>query len=280
MKHSFAFLWMAGVLSLLMVGTPALAVTVLVDYVDDDPNNGLHDASVGNGGLEDTNEASGRGLVHRSSAPNNSGTIPGYFYSWFQDTLAGGNSVDGPYLWNSAGFDADNNRTAISGWGSINDLPRRHLGILPPTSVWSIADGDTFHFEFLAREGSGMDNDDYVDVEVFAVDYTDPNNLAFTEIGGNDLRLDTPDDGAWAAFAHILTIDFAAMGNLLGQGIAYRLFLNTDGSEANRNEFTILDNFYLTAEASGSVVIAPELSSSLLCVCGVAWAVCVRRRNR
>lgn len=263
-----------GVLSLGLC-SHALASTILVDYDDGDPNNGIHDASIANGGLEDTDTTSGVGLLHRGESPDPNGDIPGYYYSWFQDTPSGGNSIDGPYLWDTGGQDpgdGSNNRTAVSGWQGINNLPRRQLGILVPTTAWSIADGDQFHFEFSGKEGFGMDDDDYVDVEIYAVDYSDPNNLSYSQIGGDLLRLDTPDDGSWALFSHDLTIDYGSMGDLTGQGIAYRFFLNRDGTDALRNEYAILDNFYLTA------TVIPEPASGLLLASALLIVTRSRRR--
>lgn len=249
---------------------------VLIDY-DDGLANGIHDASIANGGFEDSEQAGGRSLAAKEDADNSAGDIPGFYYSYFAEATAGGadTDADGPevFLWDTGGN--PDRRSAVTGFGGIGGpADRRQLMIVPDASAWTIADGDKFHLEFDVKEGNLWDNGDQVQVRLYAVDKS--SGYSETELtvpgSGGAISIDVNDDGSWSTATIDFEVDYDGNtagydSGIDGQQIGIRIF----GSGA-RNEFAILDNFYLTATP------VPEPGSLVLVAMG-GLAVCGRRHR-
>lgn len=264
---------MKRLLLLMMVAALATGIqagTVLIDY-DDGTVDGIHDASIANGGFEDTNVASGEYLAFRQDADNSAGDIPGKYYSYFSEASAT-DATPSPFLWDSGGQDpgdGSNNRTAVNGWSGSGD--RRQ--VFAVGEGWSISDGDSFHLEFSSDKGSSWENSDDLQVRVYTVDKS--SGYVETEItsyltdlidGDGKILLDVDDGGAWTTHSLDLTIDYDTMGDLSGQQIGFRIFGSGD-----RGDFCKLDNFYLTAD------VVPEPATLVLLGLGSLMAICRRQ---
>lgn len=248
----------------LTAGFPLFAQTVLVDYDDGIAGNGVHDGSIGNGGFEDTDEANGRTIAD----------LP-FWQSWHNDSTGNGNSVDGPWLWDSSGEDpgnGDDNHTEVSGWQNTGSgFPRRFLGLVVPAETWTISQGDTFNLQFALRESTGMDDNDQVEVTAYAWDGTGAglpaSRSGFTEISRTTVA--TPNNGSWAQANLLFTATNPAF---IGHQIAFRILVNSDGGTASRDEFAALDNFTLTVNTGTPSekpnilwLVAEDMSPNLGC---------------
>jgi hypothetical protein len=214
------------------------ATTVLIDYDDGIADNGMHDASIANGGFEDTAYADGTDLAWCQDATNSAGDIPGFYYSYFPEASAT-DATPEQFLWDASGIN-DSHRTAVNGWSGTDPVDKRHLMIIP--DGWTIADGDTFHIEFNAKEGGAWDDPDTLYLKYYVVDKS--SGYTETYLTGYDVVIDVPNNGTFGTFSADLTIDTDTMGAIAGKQIAFRL----QGS-GEKGEYCILDNFYLTATA-------------------------------
>lgn len=207
---------------------PATADTVLIDYDDGIPGNGIHESSLRNGGFED---ADGTDFA----------TTP------FWDSYFAEGDAEDPV--GNTDPHTGSLHSMASGWADIGTGdPRVHPSQTIPAATHTIAEGDTFSVSLWVRMGAGMDAGDGGQCLIHVVDAsgnpvddggaTNPDRLLH-------LEFDLPDDGS---YAHITGTSnpVPAGSNWIGNRVRIRIL-----AAADRNEFMIFDDLSLIAvEAS------------------------------
>ncbi len=136
MKPNASILQGIALASILSVSSSWAVTTVLIDYDDGIPDNGIHDASIRNGGFEDSTVAAG------TTIPD----IP-FWNSFFPESDVGAVLSD-------ADPATGTNRGTISGFSGTG--VRYHLTQTIPAAAWTIQAGDVFTFSAKVRAGTNF----------------------------------------------------------------------------------------------------------------------------
>jgi hypothetical protein len=222
------------------------AATVLIDYDDEIAGNGMHDASVRNGGFEDgtLNDTYPDTPFWDSFFPEGDTATP----------ILGSNTHTGLLRGFATGFGGSGNRV--------------HPTQIIPSSDWVISAGDVFDISAWVREGSSVDNGDDARLLLLAVDG------GGAQVGTHILSetFNVPNDSTYGLFS--ATSAPVPDGSLwIGNRIQFRYFHTGD-----RDEFMIIDDVTLLATAA--VAPVPEPATLFLVGIGLLPAPLSRRRKR
>jgi len=220
-------------IGLLLAGNAQAALTILIDFDDGIPDNGIHNASVRNGGFEDG--TSGQSFADTPAWSS-------YFPEGDNSTLTLNSNVN-----------TGNLRGLASGFSGTGT--RQQPTITIPASDWTIAAGDVFHFSLDWRNGSGFTVATHqFQVILHVVD--DNGNPVFDPANGEfsgDRLLSRNDSlltaGQYQTFA-ISSNPVPADSPWIGNQIQLRLL-----NSGTRTSFAIIDNVYLAAIPEPSVAL-------------------------
>ncbi len=235
-------------LGLMVPGTGTAATTILIDYDDEIAGNGIHDASIRNGGFEDA--ATGNTLPD----------IP-FWNSYFPES-------DATAVLSTVNPSAGVNRVFASGFGGSGN--RVHLAQTISAGEWTIQEGDVFTFSAQFRGGVNFDvGSDSVQLILHVVDGL--GNPVPTNVGNQDRIVqpvaDPADISGSSYFNFLLTTGAVPSGSpWIGNFLQARILVNGD-----RNEFALVDNVFLSATP------VPEPGAALLGGLGL-FALMRRRR--
>jgi hypothetical protein len=229
-----------------LVSPASAAATVLIDYDDGIAGNGMHDASIRNGGFED-------------AAPGL--TIPDipYWNSYFSPEGDTGNILS------TTNVHTGSQRAAVSGFGGSGT--RYHLTQTIPGAAWTIQAGDVFTFSAWVRSGANFDiGTDSVQLVLHVVD--GDGTPVPTQVGNADRIVQPVADPAAISAAYTLfsitTSPVPEGSPWIGNFLQPRILVTGD-----RNEFAIVDDVFLSA--------VPEPATSLLAALG---SIALLRRRR
>ena len=204
------------------------ATTILIDYDDGIAGNGMHDASIRNGGFEDSNVADGTAIPD----------IP-VWNSYFAEGDTGA-------ILSTTNPATGVNRGTISGFSSTGT--RYHLTQTIPSAVWTIQQGDVFKFSAKVRAGLAFDvGTDFVQ---FVLHVVDSGGVPVpTTVGNADrlLQASVPAASITSAgyFEFSVTSTAVPAGSpWIGNRIQPRFLVVGD-----RSEFALLDDVFLSATA-------------------------------
>ncbi len=218
-----------------LFGVAASAQTVLVDFDDGIPGNGIHESSLRNGGFEE------------GAAGQTFAETPGWS-SYFSpegdsSTLTHGTNARTGAL-----------RGAVSGWSGTGT--RQHPTITIPASDWTIAAGDVFSVSVDWRNGAGFSGRFEVILHVVDANGNPVTDPLYGETTGD--RLLSRTDGLVTANQYQT---FAISSNPVPEGspwIGHRIQLRLLNSGA-RSSFAIIDNVSLTARTAEPLPPRPAI---------------------
>ena len=224
-----------SILTALSLATAAAAETVLIDFDDGIPDNGVHDQSIRNGGFEE------------GSAGQTFAQTP-VWTSYFSPE---GNSA-------TLTFDTDVRTGALrglaSGWSGSG--VRQHPSITIPASDWTIAAGDVFSLSVDWRNGPGFSGRLEVILHVVDADGNPVGDPLNGEVAADRLlrRTDALNtSGEYQTFA--VTSGPVPEGSpWIGNRVRLRI-LNT----GPRSSFAMIDNVSLTARTAEPIPPRPQL---------------------
>lgn len=208
---------------LCLLGAVAQAQTsILIDYDDGNPANGIHDASIRNGGFED---ADGSDF---SSTP--------FWDAYFPEGAASDVTLNTqPHTGTLRSF-----TTGLLGAGS-----RIHPSQVIPAGLWTIEAGDVFTLGMWVRSGSNLDATDRGMALLHVVDASaNP-----VDADGTDLLLlfhfDVPEGGAYS-FVSTSSTPVSPGSNWIGHQVQLHLLNN-----GARTEYMVVDDLCLMASREG-----------------------------
>jgi len=224
-----------------LCGLSLSAQTILIDYDDGNPGNGIHDSSIRNGGFEDVDGS-------------DFATTP-YWESYFSE----GNGED-PVLANNPKTGSLHGVT--SGWN--NTGLRSQLSQVIPAADWTIQATDSFQLNFYLRSGANLDAlDDKFDEAQLIIDVVNSNGNPVLH-NGSALLLQqnfpiTRDNNY--SLASVITQPIPADSTHIGHQLRFRILVDSD-----RDESILIDDVTLIANPTVPTPLAQTATPNIVLI--------------